>query len=309
MLMLARCPGDPNPVHGGPPIPAGQPSRNDAPFQSLSVGYYPPPPPGGTEPQFPNYSINNSLFRNGPNGMLLDVRDPTGIPKVHPFERHELLTKLFSNVTTRSNVFAVFLTVGFFEVINDQTRPVKLGAEIGKAEGKNVRHRMFAIVDRTNLMVQANLSTYAAGVRSGIPASTPNVLPFVVSGAAPPPPTTWIPLSKLEDTFTLSPPVPGLTWKWKITPGTILVVDRGTPNEEQLLVTELDTTGSLLPPPPPFPPRIKVQSLANPAVTFIKSHNAGAPFSIYFVPGNPGPQANFDLRTGTAVVPYYSVIQ
>ena len=53
--------------------------------------------------------------------------------------KQELFTKVGNTVTNRSNVFAVYLTVGFFEVVpefdsaGNAIRPEKLGEEIGPA--------------------------------------------------------------------------------------------------------------------------------------------------------------------------------
>ena len=86
----------------------------------------------------------------------------------HPLLEKQMLAKVFEHFTTRSNVFAVYMTVGYFEVIDDTQKPELLGDEIGVirdgnsnsttfgqvVETKAVRHRMFAIVDRTNLALQ-----------------------------------------------------------------------------------------------------------------------------------------------------------
>ncbi|MFO0845990.1 MAG: hypothetical protein U0797_27015, partial [Gemmataceae bacterium] len=133
----------------------------DRPFWSFAIGYG---ASAGTTEVFAGrkYSDNNTmvtglqdtLFR----GSILDVPDspptPT-VPGVHarlqPYQKKELLRKVFANLTTRSNVFGVWLTVGFFEVEDDAKRPVILGKEIGKAENRHVRYRMFALVDRTQM--------------------------------------------------------------------------------------------------------------------------------------------------------------
>jgi hypothetical protein len=121
------------------------PGPGDRPFRSLATGAV---PPGDT--QFPGAGIEDTILRSAaPNQPpLLTLQGGS-----HPRQDYELLTKIFNNVTVRSNVFAVWVTVGFFEVTDDTTRPVKLGAEFRRSEGRHVRHRMFAIVDRSVLLL------------------------------------------------------------------------------------------------------------------------------------------------------------
>ncbi|MGC3969289.1 MAG: hypothetical protein QM775_18600 [Pirellulales bacterium] len=90
----------------------------------------------------------------------------------NPFFRYQLYTKLSNTVTTRSNVYAVWVTVGYFECERVQPTtiyPVQTGhslplefnnkhrypdgyrimRELGSDNGEAVRHRSFAIIDRT----------------------------------------------------------------------------------------------------------------------------------------------------------------
>jgi hypothetical protein len=104
-----------------------------------------------------------------------------GTSSNHPWTRFELLNKTFNNLTSRSNVFAVWLTVGFFEC---DANGNNLGPEIGKPEGKSIRHRMFAIVDRTGLAVPRQVAAIPTGVTiaAGSQVATLNGVAGIVSG-------------------------------------------------------------------------------------------------------------------------------
>jgi hypothetical protein len=159
----------------------------NVPFRPLSTGLT-AAPAAGTTGQYPvPTGVNNTILRAfnlaggggaGNNPRLFDIPpdsngnyvDNQGNPiptPVHPYLKHSLLAKIFNNVTTRSNVFAVWVTVGFFEVKDETTRPVKLGAEIGRLENRHIRHRFFAIVDRSDMRVLNLIAQQAVDASKG----------------------------------------------------------------------------------------------------------------------------------------------
>jgi len=85
-------------------------------------------------------------------GTIGCYNDPNG----NPFFRYQAIQRLGNLVTTRSNVYAVWITVGYFEVTPvttaDTTRwpdGFQLGQELGSDTGEIERHRAFYIFDRT----------------------------------------------------------------------------------------------------------------------------------------------------------------
>jgi hypothetical protein len=115
----------------------------------------------------PAREIDVTLLRGGPP----DATNPTSVRKPlfnfestrpvdnanrNPFFRYEGLQRLGNLVTTHSNQFAIWITIGYFEISpwpggSDATHPdgYQLGKEIGSDTGEIVRHRAFYIFDRT----------------------------------------------------------------------------------------------------------------------------------------------------------------
>jgi hypothetical protein len=291
--------------------------RTNNPFLNKSLAGNMLAYPSTPVPQSPTTPANQWLLFQNYNDGGAAIGGAAGnltTSAVHPYLQTQLLTKLFNNVTTRSNTFAVFLTVGFFQVIPGgvvgHPNIPQLGPEIGRSEGKQIRHRMFAIVDRTNLTTFSTTGQGYAPPAAPPPVTgpTPNVtnpappaaynsvglqtiqLPLNVTGAVlpgpPPTPQLYVPN-----------PIMGPLSTGVIQAGTQLVIDPGNVNEETVTVI------SVTPPPSPGLPATLTANFALPHGPL------GATFPIV-QRGNPGPWlvTPYDPRLDSNVVQYFSII-
>jgi len=109
--------------------------------------------------------INATLLRPSPTNpttplFLANSTLPVNNTDRNPYFRYQELQRLANKVTTQSNVYAVWITVGYFEVtpvppaVQAQKPGVypdgySLGAELGSDTGEVKRHRGFFIIDRS----------------------------------------------------------------------------------------------------------------------------------------------------------------
>ncbi len=190
-LLNARTPGyNQNPQ--GPPVLSG----NDTPYWGLGLGA------ASTPTQTTLW-----VHQPAPGPVLSSLLPTSSIATLDPYSQSDFLNKLFNNSTTRSNVFAVWVTVGFFAV-NAQGQ---LGAEIALSEGQQVRHRMFAIVDRTGLS-SMNTTTTTAITAAPTPQSLQGIVPATVTD-------------------------PRTNRTWTLSSGMLLTFEPNTPNEETVMTT------------------------------------------------------------------------
>jgi hypothetical protein len=273
--------------------PSGTPAQGDRPFLGMGVGVLPPgdPQTSATNGQ----GINDTFLRSNTAGVNKPT-DPrlfqlTGANYPHPYQQDELLTKIFNSVTTKSNVFAVWCTVGFFQVTDDTAQPPKLGAEITNSSGATVRRQFFCIVDRSNLTTQVDPSNPNAGERLQGPEpwfATGNTAVPAPGNSGPQP----VKVSYSLPTGTSYDDVGNNNrTAISIQANRQVWVDVGN-NQEQVTVTATTT---------------------NPATftaKFTKAHGIGFPITNAKL-GNPGPQPKFDYTLGRyrPVVRYFAYLQ
>lgn len=246
--------------------PNNMPGPNDKPFWGFGVGGT----TGADDLSSGARGVDNSFLRpvapNSATGVFdLPVNDTNSIKRTS-VQQKELLSKISNSVTTRSNVFAVWLTTGFFEVTDDTTQPPKLGAEIGIADGTNIRHRMFAILDRTNMKsFTTNLKgTGLSDISSGTPVPLP--LTNVPSVGDCPTIAAGMTVTGWETTWTNANGLMHNGQPWSIRENMMLTFDPDSPEEETVALIK-NTTGIL-------------------EAKFKKSHSANRKI---INRGNPGP--------------------
>jgi hypothetical protein len=231
---------------------------NDRPFRGLATPFS----TGAAvkDSQYPSgVGVSDTLLRNtADNSQLLFAVPQT--QNSSPFLQYEVLNKIYNHLTTRSNVFAVWLTVGFFEVVQDTDaqgnpiRPVKLGAEIGKAEGRNIRHRMFAIVDRTNMTTLANVTQLTKDILAGSQSQTAQLLSMAGVTSSPPFPISWS--IKPGSALTIEDPANPETVVVTSVAGNSITATFKAPHRRGTWVSLADTPG----PPPIFIPSLPLTS-------------------------------------------------
>jgi hypothetical protein len=127
-------------------------SKQDRPLSGTAIGISKIGLPAGQNSQDQTFTRMGALWQRQQNDE--DFRDGNA----GSMQKYELMSKTFNQFTTRSNTFAVYMMVGYFEVRNpgpwtETNRPV-LGKELGTDDGTVVRNKYFAVVDRTNLTIE-----------------------------------------------------------------------------------------------------------------------------------------------------------
>jgi hypothetical protein len=121
----------------------------------------------------PTLNTNSHSWIAGTRGagqvLLGDLRDSTWSSQPQQEQFRSGFANFYDGVTTRSNVFAIWLTIGFFEIVPDPTDPNRqLYQELSGPDGTPVRYRFFAIVDRASFGEWMILQMTQKGIYRGV---------------------------------------------------------------------------------------------------------------------------------------------
>ena len=131
------------------PMTANVPTFFANPFRAATSGAL---VPAGANLDLGNEIDATLMRRSQSSGTPLFATDSSSNPEYvnqtrNPLLRFQDLQRLSNLLTTRSNVYAIWITVGYFEV--DPNNPLSVVRELGSDIGEVRRHRAFYIVDRT----------------------------------------------------------------------------------------------------------------------------------------------------------------
>lgn len=254
LLLTARTGNSSANVQPGMQVPSGE----GKPFKSFANSNY-----QGSG------NFGDTWFRWNPiqsaQGNYLPIFVPQSGTSSHPYLQAALLQKIYNHITATSNVFAVWWTVGYFQVVDETVRPARLGPEIGRSQNRHLRHRFFAVVDRSALNL---FETRVA----------PNT--FVAAGR--------------RQTMTVADFKGQLAngQVWSIQPGMLLNIDFGGPSAEVVAVQ------SVIPP-------VGNSTRGSFTANFAFSHAAGATVSCGGNPGPQpiyNPRADNQVVLHTSVI-------
>jgi hypothetical protein len=248
--------------------------------------------PGGATAFMAGQGIDDTILRRDATTGLPHIFANTGL---HPYQQLEALRKIQNNFTTTSSVFAVWVTVGYFEVEQefDSTIPlpsggfakhVVLGKEYYRAVPADTRFQFFALLDLT--AVGLDPAAYAINTYNHFGGR-----PFFTSAES----NANIGTNTIQVATDAAMQVYSDGTPQTITPGMTLVIGTGA-NQEIVTVASAAYAGNGL-------TNVTIASviwntngpLAMASPTFTRNHYAGETIA-NFVSGNPGVQTSFNVN-------------
>jgi hypothetical protein len=270
------------------------PGTNSSPFWGLATGVA----TGSDLLSSSARGVPSGYMRIAPNSAVTGwngtrlLEPPAGgsiadTAKASTLQRFELINKIAGNLTTRSNVFAAWVTIGFFKVLDPNARPQKLGGElIWPVAQTTIRHKFFCLIDRTQMQVWPTTDNNGNPLlrAANSPGQTQPVTQQQVDAGQP------IPIQFLDISGNTMPANstsvtnPNTGKKWQLQAKAMLTYDPNTANEETVIV---------------------VASGGGFQALFNKPHAANA---VVICRGNPGPWTAYDFSQDQYVVPYQATI-